>query len=154
MSPLDRPHRFAALTALAIIAIDQVTKYWAIRALSDGPVYLIGDVLGFELARNTGAAFGILRGAGGLLALLAVITVAAALLVVGHLEHGTDVVAVGLVLGGAAGNLIDRVLRGDGWFDGAVVDFVANPIVPNFNVADSAIVIGVGLILLGALRRG
>ena len=60
---------------------------------------------------------------------------------------------LGLILGGAIGNLIDRFTRGDGLLDGAVVDWIQLPNFPTFNIADAAITIGAGLLILGALRK-
>ena len=63
-----------------------------------------------------------------------------------------EAVAIGLVLGGAVGNLLDRVFRGDGWLDGKVIDFIDFNFFPTFNVADSAITIGAILAVLLAFR--
>jgi signal peptidase II len=66
-------------------------------------------------------------------------------------ERRTDLLALGLVLGGALGNVIDRLTRGDGFLDGRVVDFVGLWFIPNFNVADAAINVGVAILLLIAV---
>ncbi len=68
----------------------------------------------------------------------------------GKVERRREVAALALVLGGALGNLIDRIFRGDGLLDGGVVDFIDLSFFPAFNVADSAITIGAGLALLYA----
>ena len=68
-------------------------------------------------------------------------------LVIRKVERPYDAVALGLVLGGATGNLIDRLLRGDGLLDGKVVDFLDFSFFPAFNVADSAITVGAALAL-------
>jgi len=148
---LSRPRVAAATIAVVTVVADQLTKAWALDALADGPNYLIGNSVGFRLTRNSGAAFGILEGAGSWLALLAVIIVVVVFLSL-HPEMGrSTILALGLVLGGAIGNLVDRLFRGDGIADGLVVDFVDIGPWPNFNIADSAIVIGIILILWESL---
>ncbi len=135
-----------------MVVADQLTKWLALESLADGPVNIIGDSVRFELTRNSGAAFGSLRGAGSWLALLAAVVV---VVVFVSLRHGIDrltLTALGLVLGGAMGNLLDRLFRGDGLADGLVVDFIDVGPWPNFNVADSAIVIGIMLVLWESLR--
>ena len=148
---LSRPRAAATTIAVLTIVAPQPTKAWALDALPDGPNFLIGNSVGFRLTRNSGAAFGILEGAGSWLALLAVIIVVVVFLSL-HKEMGrSTILALGLVLGGAIGNLADRLFRGDGIADGLVVDFVDIGPWPNFNIADSAIVIGIILILWESL---
>lgn len=147
------PRRLALAAAAGVVAADQLTKWWATEALSDGPVVLIDGFLQFRLVRNPGAAFGLLPGAGSIVALAAVAAVVVIVLVVHRLEGPWEGVAMGLVLGGAIGNLIDRVLRGPGLLDGKVVDFVDFDFFPTFNTADSAITIGAILAVLLTLRR-
>lgn len=150
---IAHPRASAFAVATAVVAADQLTKWWALSALDDGPTRLVGDAIRLELTRNSGAAFGTLRGAGSWLALLAAVVVVVVFLSV---RHGIDTVTLGglgLVLGGAIGNLADRLLRGDGLADGLVVDFIDVGPWPNFNVADSAIVIGIMAILWSSLRN-
>ena len=135
-----------------MIAADQLTKWLALERLSDGPFNLIGDSVRLALTRNSGAAFGILEGAGSWLALLAAIIAVVVFLSVRHGVGGLTLVALGLILDGAVGNLIDRILRGDGLADGLVVDFIDVGPWPNFNIADSAIVVGIILMLWESMR--
>ena len=65
-----------------------------------------------------------------------------------------EAITLGAIMGGALGNLIDRIVRGPGWFDGAVVDWIETPLWPNFNIADSAISVGAVLLILATIRRG
>ena len=146
------PRRLALLVAGGVVFLDQLTKWWAVTALADGPIELIPDLLQLALIRNPGAAFGLLRGAGSIIALVAIVAVAGVFLALPNLRRRLDAVALGLVLGGAIGNLIDRVARGDGLFDGEVIDFFDLSFFPAFNVADAAITIGAALALLEALR--
>jgi signal peptidase II len=129
--------------AVAVVVADQVTKSLAVARLSSGSIHLIGP-FALTLAYNTGVAFSI--GAG--LTLPIVIIVVALIAVVAWagraVPNTAAAVAIGLVLGGAVGNLADRIFRGH---HGAVVDFLYSGFWPTFNVADSAIVCG--CILLG-----
>lgn len=147
------PRRVALASAGAVVAVDQLTKWWALAALADGPIRLIDGFLQFRLVRNPGAAFGLIPGAGSLVALAALAAVVVIVMVVRQLGGPWEGVAMGLVLGGAVGNLIDRVLRAPGLLDGEVVDFVDFDFFPTFNTADSAITIGAILAVLLTLRR-
>jgi signal peptidase II len=150
--PIAHPRATAFAVATAVVAADQLTKWWALDALGDGPTNLLGTAVRLELTRNSGAAFGTLRGAGSWLALLAAVVVVVVFLSVRHGIDGVTLGGLGLVLGGATGNLADRIFRGDGLADGLVVDFIDVGPWPNFNVADSAIVIGIMAILWASLR--
>ncbi len=143
--------RLALGTAAVVVVLDQLTKVWAVAELSDQPIYLIDRFFRLALIRNPGAAFGLLRGAGSILALLAIAAAAAIVMVIRRIERPVDAVALGLVLGGAVGNLIDRVVRDDGWLDGRVVDFLDFSFFPAFNLADTAITLGAMLALWEAL---
>jgi len=139
----------AGLVALAVLALDQITKIWVVAALSDAPVTLIDGFLRFALARNPGASFSTFTNSGQLIGVIAIGVVAVVFFMVDRVNHTLDVVGLGLVMGGAAGNLTDRIFRGDGFLDGAVIDFIDFDFFPSFNVADSAINIGVALLLIG-----
>jgi signal peptidase II len=136
------------------VAADQLTKTWALRALDDGAIDLVGS-LRLRLVFNTGSAFSLGEGMGPLLSVLAVVIVVV-LVRTGRAVEGTAaVVALGLVVGGALGNLIDRVVRaGDGFLGGAVVDFVDLQWWPVFNLADVAICVGAVLLALTFGREG
>lgn len=142
--------RLPLLIALAVIAGDQLTKWWAVSALPGHPIEVIPGILFLRYVTNSGAAFGLLPGAGSFIALGALAAVMLILLVVHRLPGRLEAVAMGLVLGGAVGNLADRLFRGPGLLDGRVVDFVDFVHFPAFNVADSAISVGAVLALLAA----
>lgn len=140
--------RWPALAALAAVVVvaDQLTKAWALRALEDRTVDLVGS-LRLRLVFNTGSAFSIGAGLGPVLAIVGVVVVLFLLRASKDVEGGPALMALGLVLGGAIGNLTDRALReGDGFLSGGVVDFVDLQWWPVFNVADVAIVSGVALL--------
>jgi signal peptidase II len=136
----------AGLTALAVVALDQGTKQLVVATIDRGdPVEVF---LGFELAnvRNDGVAFGLLGGAGTLVLIMTVITMAILLAYFAVRPHEPGAwLAVGLVLGGATGNLIDRARLGE------AIDFLDPPAWPAFNLADIAIVAGVALLGMSIL---
>lgn len=143
------PVALAGVTGAAVVALDQATKSWALRALDDGPVHLVWT-LRLNLSFNSGAAFGIGRGLAPVLVAAGVVMVVVLVGVGRSFEGGrAGAVALGLVLGGAAGNLADRLFRGHG---GAVVDFIDLQWWPVFNVADVAITCGAALLVLAGAR--
>jgi signal peptidase II len=147
------PTRFRPfLLAGAVVLADQSTKAWAVVALADGPVRLLGDAVELRLTRNPGGAFSLLTGATPVLALIAA---AMAVVIVRTTRRTTDpwlALGLGLVLGGALGNLVDRLVRHPGFLRGEVVDFVKLPYWPTFNLADSAITVGVVVVLVRGWR--
>ena len=137
---------------ITIVAIDQLTKIWAVATLADGPKQVIGTTVEFSLTRNGGSAFSRFQGMTPILAIGAIIVT---VVLVRVLQSTTDrvlVVALSLVLGGALGNLTDRFLRAPGFLRGHVVDFVAVGWYPVFNVADSCVTVGAILLILRSLR--
>ena len=150
-----RPRILALAIAAGVIVADQLTKWWVVSALVLGETRdLIPGVLYLHRVENSGAAFGLLPGAGSFIALGAVAAAVLIVLVVHRLEGRLETVAMGLVLGGAVGNLIDRIFRGPGLVDGKVVDFVRFDFwrsFPAFNVADSAISVGACLAIVTLL---
>jgi signal peptidase II len=139
----------AAAAAAAVIAADQLTKHWAVTALSDGSIIDVVWTLRFRLAFNTGMSFSMGSGLGPVISLIAVIVVVALFWATRQIRNPLGLVGIGLVLGGAVGNLIDRAFRaGDGFFGGAVVDFIDVQWWPVFNIADMGIVIGAAVVVL------
>ncbi len=142
----------AALIVAAVVIVDAGTKIWAVAALSDGPIYLLHYSIGFVLARNTGAAFSLARSATPLLALLAIGATVVLARTVARVSDKVLVVGLSLFLGGALGNLVDRLTRAPGFLRGGVIDFVKVGPWPLFNVADSAITIGAVLVVIAVIR--
>jgi len=139
--------------AAITILVDQLTKIWAIRALSDGHrVDILGEFLGLRYLRNPGAALGIGYGYTWVLTIVVVAVVIGIIRIVRRLGSRGWAWALGLLLGGAVGNLIDRLFRQPGFGHGHVVDFIAywNWFVGN--VADIAIVAAAGLIIILSIR--
>ena len=134
--------------ALAVLAVDQAVKAIVSSSLRDGRVLdLLGGFIRIDLTWNSGAAFGMFRADGGAFALIALAVSAGIVFSYRRVAHSPVVVraALGLILGGALGNLVDRVRLG------YVVDFIDLRWWPVFNLADSAIVLGVALLVLYAL---
>ena len=144
---------FAAGVAAAVVVVDQLTKWWATNALADGPIVVVDGWFQFRLTFNTGASFSLFSGGGQLIALVAMGVVIMIFYVLGDASRRIEAVALGLVLGGAVGNLLDRVFRGSGLLDGAVVDFIDFSSFATFNVADVAINIGVLLLFIAAFWK-
>jgi signal peptidase II len=132
----------------AIVGLDQLVK-WVIRMTIErgDSVEVVGHWLRIVHVTNTGAAFGMFQGAGPLLAITSVAGMLAILVYLFNPGFAHPLVRTGLalMLGGAAGNLIDRVA------EGRVVDFVKVPNFPAFNVADSAITVGVAVLIVSLL---
>ena len=128
--------------------LDQTSKAWAESALADGPIVIIEDFLQFRLTYNTGAAFSMFSKGGPILGVIAIGVVIVIMFVLKDASRNGEAIALGMVLGGSIGNLTDRLFRGDGLLDGAVVDFIDFSFFATFNVADMGITLGVGLLLL------
>lgn len=138
--------------AVVIVVVDQVTKQWALSALADGRhTALLGRALGLVLVRNPGAAFSFATGQTWIFAIIASCVVLIIIRVSRRLASRSWAVALGLVLGGAVGNLIDRLLREPGFLRGHVIDFIDYGGYFVGNVADIAIVLAAGGIIVLSL---
>ncbi len=142
----------ALIVVVIVIALDQLTKTWALASFVDQPRDIVGS-LRFLVTHNTGAAFSLLsgKGIGPVIALVAVVIVVVVLRTMRFVQGRTAVIASGMIIGGALGNLADRAFRtnGAGFLQGAVVDWIDLQWWPVFNVADAAIT--TGAILLGVM---
>ena len=118
--------------------------------LTTGTVHVVWR-LDFSLSYNTGSAFSLFQGDTGILVVVAVVLVAVLLVMVWRAATLGRAVILGLILGGALGNLCDRFFRGE---HGAVVDYVDFHFFPSFNVADSCITVGCILLILSILFEG
>lgn len=149
-APVAPPRGTFLAAAAAVVALDQLTKQWALSALPDGPVDLVGS-LRLKLVFNESAAFNLGGGNTQVIAVVALI-VAGVLMRMGlRAEQRLHALGLGILLGGALGNLTDRWLRaGDGFLGGRVVDMVDLQWWPVFNLADAALWVGVGTVLLSS----
>lgn len=142
-----------ALAGAAVLILDQLTKWWASDVLADRTIDLVWT-LRLHLVFNTGAAFSLGEGRGALFAVLILLVIALLVRQGASTVDPVARIAVGAIIGGAIGNLADRVFReGGGFFGGAVVDFIDLQWWPVFNVADSAIVVGGILVVWRGWRR-
>ncbi len=135
---------------IVVLLIDQITKWWAVEELEGGRTIELFWTAQFRLIRNDGAAFSI---GSGLTPFISIAAIGISIAVVVWARRLADqprvVAALGLVLGGAVGNLVDRFFRpGDGFLAGHVIDFIDFQWYPVFNVADIGVVCGGILVVL------
>lgn len=155
-TPSPRQGHLVGLTlsvAAFVVVIDQITKLLAIRYLEgQDPIELLGGLITLTFLRNPGAAFGF--GTGYTFVFTAIATVVAVFIIRKSRQIGSIgwAIALGGLLGGAVGNLIDRVFREPGLFQGHVVDWITFPNFAVFNLADASIVCSSLLMVLLALR--
>jgi signal peptidase II len=153
--------------ALAVLALDIVSKAIVVRALANRPcatlsqptpvhpVHVVGSVLELCLSRNPGAAFGIGTSLTIVFSVIAIAVIVVILRTSRRIRSTGWAITLGLLLGGATGNLTDRIFRYPGVFRGWVVDWIQLPHWPTFNLADSSIVCGAVLaVLLSMLGIG
>jgi signal peptidase II len=138
----------------SVCAVDVLSKILVVAELSGRPpMTLLGGLITLQLYRNAGAAFGVGPSFTAIYALVAAAVLAAILRMSGRLRSWLWAIALGLVLGGAAGNLADRLFRSPGPMRGWVIDWIKLPYFPEtFNLADSALTLGVALLVLASIR--
>ncbi|WP_242676830.1 signal peptidase II [Rhodococcus sp. ABRD24] len=140
--------RMLVTIAAVVLALDLLTKVLAVAFIDPrDPIRIVGDTVTLTLIRNPGAAFSMATGMTWLLTLVAVGVVIGVVRIGRTLSSPWWALGLGLVLGGALGNLIDRIFRSPGPLQGHVVDFVSVGWWPVFNVADSSIVCGAVLLV-------
>ena len=137
-----RTSRIGLGAALVVLILDILTKGWAMSALSDGRDIHIFWTLHFALTHNEGMAFSTGTNVGPFIGMLAIVVIAILIFTLRKQSSVISLVATGCIIGGAIGNVLDRVFRGSGFMGGAVVDFIDFRWWPVFNVADIGIVCG------------
>ena len=150
-----RPRRVGLLLAVAafVLAADIISKAIVVARMPDHPpIRLLGGLLTITLTRNGGAAFSIGTSMTVVFTLIAAGVIAYILRAARQLRSIAWAITLGLLLGGATGNLVDRIFRAPGPFQGHVVDWIELPHWPVFNLADSSIVCAGVLVVLLALR--
>ena len=135
------------MTAFLVFLADYLTKHAAVKYLIEGPIEIFGNFFKLQLVFNTGAAFSIATNATIFLSVFAMSAAAGILYFVSRVDSVKWALGLGLVLGGIFGNLSDRIFREPYGLQGAVVDWISVLSWPTFNIADSAVVIGVLLIV-------
>jgi signal peptidase II len=151
----SRPRRVGLLLAVAafVIAADAISKAIVVARMADHPpIRLLGGLLTITLTRNAGAAFSIGTSMTIVFTAIAVGVIGYILRTARNLRSTGWAITLGLLLGGATGNLLDRIFRAPGLFQGHVVDWIQLPDWPVFNLADSSIVCAGVLVVLLALR--
>ena len=157
-APPAAPHRrgliiVLAVTAILVIGLDQLTKTLAVDRLSGRePIPIVDGLVRLNLTRNAGAAFSLATGTTWVFTLIAGVVIVVIMRTARRLGSRWWAVALGLLLGGAVGNLLDRLFRAPGVGRGHVVDFLELPHWPVFNIADSSIVTAAVIIAWLGLR--
>lgn len=146
--------RLSLIVAAVAVSIDQLTKEWAVSHLADGHVDHVIWTLQFNLSFNGGMAFGQAQGWGPIIAVVATLVIVGFVLTLKNSDGRLSAVAVGSIVGGALGNLLDRLFRNEAWLHGRVVDFIDFQWFPIFNVADICINVGGALLVLAYFRAG
>jgi signal peptidase II len=137
---------------LGVYVLDRLTKVWAESVLAGGPpITVIPKVFRLNFATNPGGAFGLFGGLPALFLVATLVAVTAIVVASRHVSIPSVAIGLGFIMGGALGNLTDRIVRGSG-LRGTVVDFLDFHVWPVFNVADMGIVIGAALVLLASAR--
>jgi signal peptidase II len=150
-----RPRRLGLLLGVAafVLAADIISKAIVVARMADhAPIRLLGGLLTITLTRNGGAAFSIGTSMTIVFTAIAVGVIVYVLSAARNLRSIGWAITLGLLLGGATGNLVDRIFRAPGLFQGHVVDWIELPHWPVFNLADSSIVCAGVLVVLLALR--
>lgn len=138
--------------AAVIVAADLLSKRYAAINLSGNPVEIIPGFFELTYVQNPGGAFGFFQDGGTIIGVAAVAVTGVVLVAMAMERPRLETIALGLVVGGAVGNLIDRFARGEGIIDGRVIDWVELWVIPTFNVADASVTFAVALILVQAWR--
>jgi signal peptidase II len=147
-----RTWRAPVSIAVAVVVIDQLTKHWAVTSLGTDREIDLFWTLRFNLGFNNGMAFGQGQGFGPVIAVVATLVIVYLLVTLRNEASRMSTIGMGLLIGGAAGNLTDRLFRGDdGVLRGAVVDFIDFQWFPIFNIADMCINVGAGLLILNSI---
>lgn len=145
--------RWVLIISLVWIVIDQLTKIWAVQRLTGSePIDVIPGVVEFRLLYNSGAAFSIGTGNTWIFTILATVVVSVVLWQATKVRSIGWAWALALLIGGAGGNLVDRLVRDPSFAQGHVVDFIAFPNFPVFNIADIGVTSAAVLIALLSWR--
>lgn len=137
------------VAAGVVVLLDQLTKAWALGALENGRTVDVVWTLRFALGFNSGFAFGTGQGWGVAIGFVAFGVIVYLIRSMSKVRSTVLALALALIAGGAAGNVVDRLFRNGGWMRGKVVDFIDLQWWPVFNIADSAISVGAVLMVIG-----
>lgn len=140
----------ALVVGALVVAADLLTKRLAAVEFAGNPVEIVPGFFGFTYVENFGSAFGFFQDGGTVVAIAAMLVTVVVIGAIAIERPVFETVILGLVLGGAIGNLVDRFARGDGLLDGGVIDWIELWLIPTFNLADASVTVAVGLLLLRA----
>ena len=141
------------ITAAVVVAFDLATKVWAVAALeNESNIQVLGTFLQFSFFRNPGAAFSIGTNVTWVFTIISIAVSIAILVIAKSVANRAWAIALGAMLGGALGNLVDRLFRSPEPFHGHVVDFILLPNYPMFNISDSAVVVGAVTMVILSIR--
>jgi signal peptidase II len=139
--------------AAGVVILDLWTKRYAALHFDGNPVEVIPGFFGFTYIENPGGAFGFFQDGGTIIGIAAIVITGVVLVVLASPRAMPETVALGFVLGGAIGNLVDRFARGDGLLDGPVIDWIELWVIPTFNLADASVTLAVALLLIQSWRK-
>ncbi len=147
---LIKRYLIALVVGALVVAADLLTKRLAAVEFAGNPVEIVPGFFGFTYVENFGSAFGFFQDGGTVVAIAAMLVTVVVIGAIAIERPVFETVILGLVLGGAIGNLVDRFARGDGLLDGGVIDWIELWLIPTFNLADASVTVAVGLLLLRA----
>ena len=139
------------LIIVAVVIADQATKNWALNSLSDGRTIDLVWTLRFNLVFNSGMAFSQGQGLGRLIGLLAIGVAVWLWSSLKKVSTNLSLVGTAMLIGGALGNVVDRLFRGEKWLAGSVIDFIDLQWFPVFNIADSAVTLGAAMLITSSV---
>ena len=139
------------LIIASVVIADQASKSWALNSLSDGRTIDLVWTLRFNLVFNSGMAFSKGQGLGRLIGLLAIGVAVWLWFSLRKATSRLSVIGTSMLIGGALGNVVDRMFRGEKWLAGAVVDFIDLQWFPVFNIADSAVTVGAAMLIFASV---
>lgn len=143
-------HRLLGLGIAAVVAaLDLWTKRYASVHFVDSPVVVIPGLITFTYTENPGGAFSIFPNGGQVIGVLALAVTVYIILALKEERARFEVIGLGLVIGGAGGNLADRLFRADGVLDGSVIDWIDMWVIPTFNIADASVSFAAAWLLVG-----
>lgn len=149
---MNRRYLTGLAVAAGVVLADLFTKRYAALHFKGNPVEIIPGFFGFTYVENPGGAFGVFQNGGQVIGVAALVITGVVIAALARDRPTIETVALGFVLGGAIGNLIDRFARGPGLIDGPVIDWIELWFIPTFNIADTAVTVAVGLLLIHAWR--
>lgn len=150
MTAASRATRGWLPVAAGVVVADQLTKQWAVNTLADRDIDVFWT-LRFHLSFNTGMAFSRGQNWGPVIGVVALLVIVVLLLSLRRQPGRLTDISIGLIVGGAIGNVLDRLFRSPGWLRGGVVDFIDFQWFPIFNIADIAINVGAAALILNAV---